>query len=389
MPLADEILRVLDDPTYMWSHALREASQDSQRLFLTLPLLPQPISTDDLQVAYSAQKFSQTETFLDSLRALEDSFISIGASVKGRRLVNFRNPSLQDFAQEYLNRHTDWLDRLLSKPVYYEQIINVYNLAMSRLPESQKISAGPPYKFTHQEGELRFTETRSWVGKHHQDLLGKAIHLALSRSDLRGKYRYLPQRPDINLKELVDYIQAFGEPSDNSTIHSFGKLITEALQPSDEPSAQAILDLLRTRNTADIVERYSSSEAIETLRTNLIDKDTWKFSILSKIDEFLEIDAENSMNAWGHDYIDHVGGWVYEMSQSTDYDDLDNAIDELRDISSLLGVDLFDSIEELEGIRDNLPPERDDDDYESYSSSRSKDSDSSRELDNVFASLLG
>ena len=76
------------------------------------------------------------------------------------------------------------------------------------------------------------------------------------------------------------------------------------------------------------------------------------------------------------------------MSQSTDYQDLDNAIDELRGVSSLLGIDLYDSISELEGRRDNLPPEEDDRDYERYSAAQARDSSSSHELDNVFASLL-
>ena len=188
MSLADEILRVLDDPTYMWSHALKEVSQDGRRLFLTLPLLPQPISTDELQVAYSTQKFNPAETFLDSLRALEDSFISIEAGVGGDRLVNFRNPSLQDFSQEYLNRYTDWLDRLLSNPVFYEHVINVYNLAMSRLPGSRKVSARRPHQTVYQEGELRFLGIRAWVITHHQRLLGKAIDLALSDSKIRIRY---------------------------------------------------------------------------------------------------------------------------------------------------------------------------------------------------------
>jgi len=132
MALADDILAVLDNPTHMWSHALRELSQESQRLFLTLSLLPQPILIDDLQIAYSAQSFNRTEPFLDSLRALDDSFISISAGTRDRRWVDFRNPSLLDFCEEYLNQYSDWLDSLLSQPIYYEQIAGVYELAMAR-----------------------------------------------------------------------------------------------------------------------------------------------------------------------------------------------------------------------------------------------------------------
>src|ERR1700722_20746442 len=124
MSLADELLAALNDPTYMWSHALKESSPDSQRLFLAMALLPQPVSADDLQIAHSAESASRVEPFIDSLRTLEDSFIKIEAAgyMSSRRWVNFRNPSLQDFAYQYLDEYSDWLDTLLSSPVYYEQI---------------------------------------------------------------------------------------------------------------------------------------------------------------------------------------------------------------------------------------------------------------------------
>jgi hypothetical protein len=390
MSLAEEILSVLHDPTYMWSHALREASQDSQRLFLTLPFLPQPISTNDLQVAYSTQRFNQTETFLDSLRALEDSFISIDVGGQNRRWVNFRNPSLQDFSHKYLNKYTDWLNRILSNPTYYEQVINVYNLAMSRLPGSRTVSAGPPHRLNYHEGELRFTEIRSWVTSQHHDLISEAINLALSRSEVRDRYKYVRQDFSIKLKELVEIILTFGEPSEQSTIQVFGELINRALRPTDEPSADSVLDLLRVRKTAKVVEKYSTDDAMEILRTNILDLDeqTWRFSVLSKIDEFLGIDYEESMDAWGHDYIRHLDEFVDEMMQSSDYEDIDNAINEMRGVSSLLGIDLYDSISVLESHRDSLPPDRGDGDYERYSTSQISDSSSSHELDNVFASLL-
>ena len=166
-------------------------------------------------------------------------------------------------------------------------------------------------------------------------------------------------------------------------------LIDEALQPPSESSANAMLGLLQIQNTANIVERYSNSDAMGVLRTNILDKDTWKFSILSKIDEYLGINPEESMDAWGYDYSTFIKeDYVYEMSQSTDYEDLDNAINELRGISSILGIDLDDSISELENHRDDLPPEQPDEDYERYSTSQARDGNSSRELDNVFASLL-
>src|ERR1700733_12583349 len=102
MALADDLLAVLNDPTHMWSHALKELSSDAQRLFLTLTLLPKPVSSDVLQVSFTSQTSSRSASFLDSLRSLEDSFISIDKRYADRRSVAFRNPSLQDFANAHL-----------------------------------------------------------------------------------------------------------------------------------------------------------------------------------------------------------------------------------------------------------------------------------------------
>jgi len=393
MSLAEDLLAVLNDPTYIWSHALRESSQDSQRLFLTLPLLLQPIAVDDLQVAYSSQRFNQAEPFLDSLRALEDSFISIDAGTQGKRWVSFRNPSLQDFSHEYLNKYSDWLDSLLSEPVFYEQIIGAYEIAMSRLPGVSKVSPGPPPRLVYDEGPVKFSEIRSWVVRRHEHLIGKAISLALSGSEIEPVRQYEKKTISAKFKKLSEVILTFGEPSGLPTKQSLSELVDRALRPADESSAIAIHDLLRGGKAAHLVQRYSAGDAMDILRESILDKDTWKFSILSLIDHHLGINSEASMEQWGNDYLAYLEDFVYEMLQSDDYEDLDNAIHEIGDISSFLEVDLYDSISALENRRDHLPSEEDDDaDYERYASENSSasrsSSDSMRELDNVFASLL-
>lgn len=390
MSLAEDLLAVLNDPTYMWSHALRQSSRDSQRLFLTMPLLPQPILVDDLQVAYSSQKFNQAESFLDSLRALEDSFITIDAGTQDRRWARFRNPSLQDFSHEYLNKYSDWLDGLLSEPVFYDQIIRVYEIAMSRLPAVRKISPGPPPRLVRNEGPIKFPEIRSWVVRHHNYLIDKAMSLALSGSETEAVRLSEEKRISAKFKEISEVILTFGEPSSHSAKQSLSELIDRALKPTDESSAVTIYDILRGGGkAASLIQRYSASDAMDVLRESILDKDTWKFSILSLIDQHLGIDSEASLEQWGNDYLAYLDGYVYEMLQSDDYDDLDNAIHEMEDIGTFLDIDLYDSISALESRRDNIPPEEDDADYERYTSENSSSgSDSMRELDNVFASLL-
>jgi hypothetical protein len=395
--LAEDLLAVLNDPTYMWSHALRESSQDSQRLFLSLPLLPQPISVDDLQVAYSSERFNRSEPFLDSLRALEDSFISIDRGTQGRRWVVFRNPSLQDFSYEYLNNYSDWLDSLLSEPVFYEQIIRVYQIAMSPLPGVRKVSGGVPGRIILEEGPIKFPEVRSWVTRRHDYLIGKALSLALSGSEVVRQY--VTEEMITKVQDLSEIILEFGEPSSQPTKQLLGELIDRAIKPAGASSATAIYSILQGGEAdlfrgvaAGLIRRYSASDPMDVLRESILDKDTWKFYMLFLIDQALGIDPETSMTQWGNDYLVHVEGLVSELLQSDDYDRLDDAINELEDISSFLDVDLDDSISSLEYWRDHLPSEETEMDYEGYASGKSPSgrskSDSMRELDNVFGSLM-
>jgi hypothetical protein len=94
----------------------------------------------------------------------------------------------------------------------------------------------------------------------------------------------------------------------------------------------------------------------------------------------------------GEDYLAYLEGFVDEMLQSEDCDDLDAAIHEMEDIGSFLDVDLYDSISALESRRDNMPSEEDDEEYDRYASGNSPGNrsrgDSMRQLDNIFESLL-
>ena len=369
-----------------------------------LPLLPHPISLEDLQDTYSAQKLNKTEPFSDSLRALDDSFISISAGTRisisagtrTRRWIDFRNPSLQDFSQEYLNQHSDWLDSLLATPTYYEQIAIVYELAMVRHPDRWSLpprSAGPPYTKIVHKGSAKYAGIRSWVTRRHRDLLAKAIDLAVSNSVLSPSLYFRRTGRSEILKELVEIMLEFGESLGHSEEQSFNVLIEQTLESASKSSAADILELIQGHETGKLIERHYADSAVEALRSSILYEDEWKFSLLAKVDEILGTDPNVSMLEWGSDYVMYVNETVDELSNSTDWERLDKAIRELEDTAYFLGLDLFDSISALETQRDNVPPERDED-YEGYgsdsgsSSSRDSDVSSERQLDNIFGSLL-
>lgn len=165
-----------------------------------------------------------------------------------------------------------------------------------------------------------------------------------------------------------------------------------------------MFELLRERETRELIERYSVGNAMEVLRSNILAEDRWRYSVLSrmnewiysllaKIDEWLEIDPQVSLVEWGNNYVEHTHRIVEGLSNSMDWGRLDETIREMDEISSSLGVDLYDEISTLRNRRDNLPSEGDDN-YEddgsesSSTGSRNEGTNSLGQLDNMFASLL-
>ena len=78
-----------------------------------------------------------------------------------------------------------------------------------------------------------------------------------------------------------------------------GELIDKALKPTDEKSATDMYDLLRFGKSTDLVRRYYGSDPMDALRESILDKDTWKFALLSRIDEHLGTGSAASMTQWG------------------------------------------------------------------------------------------
>jgi hypothetical protein len=124
--------------------------------------------------------------------------------------------------------------------------------------------------------------------------------------------------------------------------------------------------------------------------------------VLARIDEFLEIDNEDSMAAWGGEYIAYVEDLQDNLPQDLDSDAYTDVIDELGTVGSFLGVDVFDTVLVLEDARSEIDSQNENEeneeehDYEyyappptkSHSKPTSNRGGSLRELDRIFSGLL-
>lgn len=380
MTLAEDLLAVLDDPAHMWTHALKELSSDAQRLFLTLTLLPKPVSSDVLQVAYTSQELNRSESFLDSLRSLEDSFISIEKLYANLRAVSFRNPSLEDFANSHLDSNSDWLDGLLSAPKYYEQIIGSFSLAMAQT--SLLVDARDR---SRKDAPPKYPGIKQWVERRATDLIGMAVNLL----DAERAWIYSSSSSSrARLGQLLEIIVAYGMPANEATVHQLAAAATIAAHPNTQDSANVILELINKPTHRRLLDDLIRNNTVAVVRENVLDKDSWKFGVLAKLDNILKLDLEESWDSWGNDYLNYARQLAERLTDSNDDDDLRIAIDELESVGRMLDADLSNEIAALEERRRHIPQDDDYDDESQSSGSDGSVEDSSAQLHKIFATLL-
>ena len=341
MQLADEILAVLDDPTRMWSHALRQLSPDARRLFLTLTVLPKPVSADVLQIAYTAQKANRSESFLDSLRSIEDSFVNIKKPWGTVRSVEFRNPSLQDFAHAYIDENPDSLDTILGSPVFYEQIIGVFSLAMAQSEQIYNVKDR-----SKKPNQPKYLGVKKWVERRAANLISMAIDLL--DSEMGELYSYVGRS---RLSQLVEIMANYGTPDAALASDKVKKVVEQAVNPRSKRAANITVSLLRRPSPRLIMDRLADGNAAAITRENVLDKDDWKYGILSELDVVLDLDRDDSWESWGASYLEYARQLAEDLSDSANDEDLRDAIQELNSITYMLEVDMSEEITKLEAQR--------------------------------------
>jgi hypothetical protein len=338
--LADDLLAVLDNPTHMWTHALKELSSDAQRLFLTLVLLPEHVSTEVLRAAYTSQTAARSEPFMDSLRSVEGSFVTIEKHSRPRSsVVGFRNPSLQDFANKYLDGNPDVIDALLSVPVFYEQIIGVFSLAMA---QSENKMASQTRKRVNTQP--KYPGIRAWVERRADRLIAHAIGLL----DAQRAGLFLIENGRI--RQLLELMAVYGMPPAARESRSSRKQVLKMLNPSNRRAADNTVELLGDPIYRDLLCKILQADAAAVMRRNVLTRASWKYRILIRLDRMLNLNPSESWQSWGIEYVAYAqkiiadADWLAHSYRS----DIRDMLDELLYLKVTFGADLDDEIAVLQ-----------------------------------------
>jgi len=66
--------------------------------------------------------------FWKSLKEIENSFITITKDTKNTRVVEFQNPSIQDFLVNYLRKNESIINDLIGGVQFFNQLFSVFTL---------------------------------------------------------------------------------------------------------------------------------------------------------------------------------------------------------------------------------------------------------------------
>jgi hypothetical protein len=125
-----------DNPESVWLYAFENSvDRFSQFTLLTLLTMGTPVLLGDLESAlktflrinnYKYFISFDSMAFKKAIKELENTFIATQKDYRGSIIVEYQNPSIQDFLVNYLSDKEDLIHSLLSSVIFAEQLFTVF-----------------------------------------------------------------------------------------------------------------------------------------------------------------------------------------------------------------------------------------------------------------------
>lgn len=135
---ASTIVGYLDNPESVWLHAFENSIEKlSQHVLLVLLTVGTPVKMEDLYFALQQFLYANDNNerrsvnytdYKKSLKELENTFIRTHANSHGESVVEYQNPSIQDFLANYLKKESGHVVDLIKGIVFKEQIFSMFTI---------------------------------------------------------------------------------------------------------------------------------------------------------------------------------------------------------------------------------------------------------------------
>jgi hypothetical protein len=135
---AEFCISVLDHPKDLWAHAYKTGLDDMERcLLVQLAGLPTSVALADLEAAYVyaarvRELSASRSTFEQSMKVVQDSFVTIRNVAPYGTIVSVLNPSLVDFLKDRLLDEPGALTAALEGASFFDQVDFAYELLVGQ-----------------------------------------------------------------------------------------------------------------------------------------------------------------------------------------------------------------------------------------------------------------
>lgn len=365
----------LDNPHGLWLHAFEyQISEVAQRILIVMSTLTNVVLLKDLNLALvSLDKIKSTNTssndFKKALKQLEGNFIKLD-KIKESKLVEFSNPSIRDFIENYLYENQNDLRDLCRSAKFFDQCVTLWNNKVCRNLWNTELSSD----FSEILMELFDSENYSLENNN------KSFHSPIKKS--------------VCLIERFKFIIEVQESIENSLLDLgiIERILYIKIESHSRVSRSNYTTLIRSLNDMNFGIRISKADWVFNVKSSLFEylDDFDTYDILSTLESILpEFFSETDKEYIRIRFEEIVESeQEYYLKDETDKGNISGYYSCLEDISSFLGVNLdyeFNALEErVRYLEENEEEYYDDDDWREHRGQRSNDNSN---IDSLFDSL--
>ncbi|MBD8848403.1 restriction endonuclease [Priestia megaterium] len=338
----NDFVKLLDNPKELWKKPFEQhISQISKYLLYTLLLFGESIDINRLRNALEnlieeeREKYLipyQRESFNNSIKELNKTFIKIENNI-----VEFQNPSIQDFLINYISKDEDLILSLINSAIYFQQLFTVFE-NVSLIPH-KSIPSNLKNKILV-----------------HDSIIKKLEEVIINKFD---KLVFIPNTSFRNENELLvklSVISNFFGVNRNLSLKKFLISKIESFPMSNESN-------LSYREARAYL--YLVSKLINQIQINkeiFVEKFIESFDSIDDIDDLVELkntfpdeytELEDEIESKIESIIESEVLWLDE----DDIDEFNDLKDKLEDIESKLYLDLYFQISDIEDKIEQLEEE--------------------------------
>jgi hypothetical protein len=377
-------LNFLNNPTSVWLHAYENQISDFSRyLLLVLLSTGTPVLLDDLKQSLSEfvkinnSKYNLTyneQSFIKSLKELENTFIKIEVDYNHLQAIEFQNPSVFDFLINYLKEYPETVFDLISS----SKFLNQYFVAFSTKREEeiyddkQIIIGDELIKLVKNKIVENFDDYKfSTIYKLHYSSLNKFSWTRKHTSKIQ-KISYIITKLDLNyLEKIYEFLilqfrnEKIIKINDTDDLRSY---IDCLIHFKNNLSVNPFYILNTVLNKIEYLSELYTFKRLKDLFPKTYNKFIKKTIFIEQIKDLIKIEIDNIENENISDLISDIEHWESEFNLDFSYE-----VSKLKDI-------------ELEKTSDDANNKLDRFAFNSNFSMNSNDYE--KEIDGMFSTLI-